>query len=87
VHERSRRTYGAPRILADLRRLDQRCSRKRIARLMRINGACRCACPASLASWSSDTAPAPDLVNRRFDPAGPDRVWAADVTTFRTGED
>jgi putative transposase len=33
-----------------------------------------------------DTAPAPDLVNRRFDPPGPDRVWAADVTQFRTGQ-
>jgi putative transposase len=33
-----------------------------------------------------DVAPAPDLVNRRFDPPGPDRVWAADVTQFRTGE-
>jgi putative transposase len=38
VHQRSRRTYGAPRIHAELRRLDQRCSRKRVARLMRING-------------------------------------------------
>jgi Integrase core domain len=33
-----------------------------------------------------DTAPAPDLVNRRFDPPGPDRLWAADVTQFRTGQ-
>ena len=33
-----------------------------------------------------DTAPAPDLVNRRFDPPGPERLWAVDVTQFRTGE-
>ena len=33
-----------------------------------------------------DVAPTPDLVNRRFNPAGPDRVWAADVTQLRTGE-
>lgn len=33
-----------------------------------------------------DTAWAPDLVQRNFNPAGRDRVWAADVTQFRTGE-
>ena len=38
VHQRSRRTYGAPRIHAELRRLDQRCSRKRVARLMATQG-------------------------------------------------
>jgi putative transposase len=31
-------------------------------------------------------AQAPDLVRRDFDPAGPDQLWAADVTQFRTGE-
>jgi hypothetical protein len=38
VHQRSRRTYGAPRVHAELRHLDQRCSRKRVARLMRDAG-------------------------------------------------
>jgi putative transposase len=33
-----------------------------------------------------DVAPAPDLVDRDFSPSGPDQVWAADVTQFRTGE-
>ena len=32
VHQRSRRTYGSPRIHAELRRLGERCSRKRVAR-------------------------------------------------------
>ena len=34
----------------------------------------------------ADMAPAPDLVNRDFTPRGPDQLWAADVTQFRTGE-
>src|SRR5215211_2775290 len=34
----------------------------------------------------ADVAPAPDLVNRDFTPSGPDQVWAADVTQFRTHE-
>jgi hypothetical protein len=33
-----------------------------------------------------DTALAPDLVERNFNPTGPDRLWTADVTQFRTGE-
>jgi transposase InsO family protein len=86
VHQRSRRTYGAPRVHAELRHLDQRCSRKRVARLMRD---ARPGWARARRRWRRgrpDVAPAPDLVNRRFDPPGPDRVWAADVTQFRTGE-
>jgi putative transposase len=33
-----------------------------------------------------DAVVAPDLVRRDFNPSGPDRIWAADVTQFRTGE-
>jgi putative transposase len=85
VHDRSRRTYGAPRIHAELRRLEQRCSRKRVARLMRSSAGGR-ACAPAMAPGPADVAPAPDLVNRHFMPSGPDQVWAADVTQFRTGE-
>jgi hypothetical protein len=35
IHDRSRRTYGAPRVHAELARLGRRCGRKRVARLMR----------------------------------------------------
>jgi putative transposase len=35
IHDRSRRTYGAPRVQAELVRLGRRCGRKRVARLMR----------------------------------------------------
>ena len=86
VHQRSRRTYGAPRVHAELRRLDQRCSRKRVARLMRDAGLVGVHARRRWRRGRPDTAPAPDLVNRRFDPPGQDRVWAADVTQFRTGE-
>ena len=39
-HARSRATYGSPRIHQDLRALDYRLSRKRVARLMRREGLC-----------------------------------------------
>ena len=37
---RSRRTYGSPRVLCDLRELGERCGKNRIARLMRAQGLC-----------------------------------------------
>ncbi len=35
IHRNSRATYGAPRVHAELRAIGIRCSRKRVARLMR----------------------------------------------------
>jgi len=86
IHERSRRTYGAPRVHAELRRLDQRCSRKRVARLMRAQSLVGVHARRRWRRGRPDVAPAPDLVNRHFAPSGPDQVWAADVTQFRTHE-
>ena len=86
VHQRSRRTYGAPRIHAELRRLEQRCSRKRVARLMRSSGLVGVHARRRWRRGPADVAPAPDRVNRDFTPSGPDQVWAADVTQFRTHE-
>ena len=38
IHQRSRETYGYPRVHAELRALGVRCNRKRVARLMRKDG-------------------------------------------------
>jgi putative transposase len=38
AYKASRKTYGSPRMLKDLRKKGVRCSRKRIARIMRQNG-------------------------------------------------
>jgi putative transposase len=88
IHERSRRTYGAPRIHAELG-LDHgvRCSRKRVARLMRsagIEGVHR-RHKQRTTQRAADMAPAPDLVERRFAAPGPDRLWVADITYVPTG--
>lgn len=86
IHERSRRTYGAPRVHAELRRLGEPCARKRVARLMRVVGLVGVHARRRWRASRPDTAPAPDLVKRSFSPSRPDAVWAADISQFRTGE-
>jgi putative transposase len=87
IHERSRCTYGAPRIHAELA-LDHgvRCGRKRVARLMRsagIEGVHRRR-KHRTTRRDEGLAPAPDLVERRFAAEGPDRLWVADITYVPT---
>ena len=87
AHRRSRGTYGAPRIFAELRELEVRTSRKRVARLMReaeIRGLHRPRRRRSRPDPSSRSIP--DLVRRRFRPARPDRIWAADITELPTAQ-
>ena len=86
IHSRSRRTYGAPRVHAELARLGRGCGRKRVARLMRVEELVGVHARRRWRTGRPDTAHAPDLVSRNFNPTGPDRLWAADVTQFRTGE-
>jgi len=86
IHRRSRCTYGAPRVHAELARGGWRCGRKRVARLMRAHQLVGVHARRRWRRGRPDTAPAPDLVGRDFNPTGPDRLWAADVTQFRTNE-
>jgi putative transposase len=86
IHRRSRTTYGAPRVHAELRRLDQRCAKKRVARLMAKEGLVGAHARKRWRTGRPDVAPAPDLVKRNFDPARADQLWAADVTQFWTQE-
>ena len=89
IHARSRATYGAPRVHAELRLgLDIRVGRKRVARLMRAAGlqGCHRRRRHGLTRRDPHAAPAPDLVERNFTPPAPDRLWVADITQQRTGE-
>lgn len=86
IHERSRRTYGAPRVHAELREAGVHCGRKRVARLMRragLKGAHRRRSGRTTVQ-DRTAAPAPDLVGRDFAVDRPDRLWVADITYVRT---
>jgi putative transposase len=86
IHHRSRQTYGAPRIHAELREQGIRVGGKRVARLMRaarLRGVSR---RAWIITTQRDpkARPAPDLVERNFTAAAPNRLWLADITYIPT---
>ena len=88
IHARSRETYGAPRVHAQLRHEGVRVSRKRVERLMRreeLSGLQR-----RKRGRTTIRVPgvrcAPDLVERDFSPVAPNKLWAADITYVRTWE-
>lgn len=86
IHGRSRGTYGVPRVHAELAYEGTRCSRKRVARLMRLAGLEGVHRRRAIRTTvrDRDTAPAPDLVNRTFSASAPDRLWVADITYVPT---
>lgn len=86
VHRDSRGTYGAPRIHAELAAQGHRLGRKRVARLMRSAGLQGVSRRKFRTTTVRDTTarPVPDLVDRQFSAAGPDRLWVADITYVPT---
>ena len=89
IHAGSRKTYGSPRVHAELRLEDDvRVGRKRVERLMRHAGLSgqlkRRRGKTTIAVQGVRTAP--DLVERDFNPTEPNRLWAADITYIRTWE-
>ena len=82
VHQRSRATYGMPRVHAELTEQGLRVGGKRVARLMKAAGLQG----VSRRKWVSTTVrdanarPAPDLVQRHFSATAPDALWVADIS-------
>jgi len=86
IHLRSRGTYGAPRIHAELADEGVRVGRKRVARLMQaagLQGVSRRRRPRTTLR-AVGARPAPDLVERDFGMTAPDRLWVADITYVPT---
>jgi putative transposase len=88
-HAASDRTYGAPRIHADLQEAGVSVSRKTVAKIMRADGITG----ISPRTWhppttirGADPFPVPDLVERQFDRGDRDLAWFSDITYLHTGE-
>lgn len=86
VFEKSRQTYGSPRVLDALRDQGIRCGRKRVARLMKEDNLV----PKKARQFRRTTVAAPDhtkapnLLGRKFTVDAPDTVWAGDITYLST---
>jgi putative transposase len=88
AHTASNRTYGSPRILADLKSNGQRVGRKRVARLMReegIEGQRKRRFRTTTDSRHSHPVAANHL-NRDFSASAPNEVWVSDITYIWTRE-
>jgi transposase InsO family protein len=88
IHQKSRRTYGSPRVCAELRADGRVCNHKRVARLMRLEGLYGRRKRQKVSTTDSKhTYPiAPNLLNRQFQADAPDTKWVADITYIPTRE-
>jgi putative transposase len=88
VYGQSRHRYGSPRIHAELRNTGIRCSRKRVARLMRQDRLCaRPRRRFKVTTQSGHAHPVPDnRLRRQFAVEAPNTCWAADITYIWTEE-
>jgi putative transposase len=88
IYQSSRRTYGSPRVHAELVKEGFKCSRTRVERLMKELGiSAKTKRKFKVTTDSRHNHPiSPNLVNRDFKPVGPDRLWLSDITYIPTEE-
>src|SRR5439155_2358066 len=89
AHEQSRRSYGSPRVTAELRGAGMAVCENTVAKLMRQAGirakAKRRYVPRTTDSNHSYPI-APNRLDRHFTAAGPDRKWTCDITYVATDQ-
>ncbi len=86
---RSRNTYGAPRIYAELKSTGTMCSLNRVARLMRkadIKARRRHLYKVTTTNPRHAYPVAPNTLNRQFWADGPNQKWVGDITYIPTKE-
>lgn len=89
IHHQSRGTYGRPRLTSALRQRGQRCSAKRVARLMRshgLHGVRRGRFRPQTTDSRHENGIAPNRLRDQAPPSAPDQVWVADITYISTRE-
>jgi putative transposase len=87
-HTASKRRYGSPRILGDLRVDGERVGKKRVERLMRQNGITGKRRRKFTCTTDSNHGKkvAPNLLKQQFHADRPDVVWTSDITQLWTPE-
>ena len=86
-HEASGRTYGAPRILCDLREVGERVGKNRVAKIMRCNKIrAQRGYKKPGYHYTKPAVAAPNRLQQQFTIDKPDRAWVTDITYIRTYE-
>jgi putative transposase len=93
VHADSDGTYGSRRVHAQLRAEGHAVNRKRVERLMGVEGIQGAYVPPKRRRGSGDGVLGvdgvrvwPDLVKRDFEPDAPNQLWCSDMKQIETGE-
>lgn len=86
IHEESMQTYGSLRIRAELAHRGVHVGRRRIARLMRLDGLQGVVKRRKrrIHQIHAEGVHAPDLVRRDWNPDQPNKLWVADITYIPT---
>lgn len=88
THQASQGRYGSPRVHAELRAQGIECGHNRVANIMRDNGIRARQRKRRRPSSASDHdyPVVPNILDRQFDAASSDRIWAADITYIPSAE-
>jgi len=86
IFEYSSKTYGSPRIKAELKAKGIQVSRPRVARIMKAAGI-RARKPRRFVATTDSRhnyPVAPNILNREFTVTGPGQAWVSDITYIKT---
>ena len=89
IHKQSRKTYGSPRIVMELRKGGVRHGRNRVARLMKQDGLCgrqKARYRVQTTDSNHDQPIAPNRLAEAPRASAPNQIWVADITYIKTGE-
>ncbi len=89
IYKESRCTYGSPRVHAMLKKQGEKCSRKRVAKIMKqnhIQSKIRKKWKAATRAFRDISKIAPNLLNQDFSATAENKVWVLDITYVATRE-
>jgi len=89
IHEQNKKVYGSPRIHAVLKKQGKKCSRKRVAKIMKQNGIrakTQKKWKATSRSVIDQSKVAPNLIKQNFVAGEKNTVWVSDITYIKTNE-
>jgi len=89
IHKQSKEIYGSPRIHAELKKQGEKCSRKRVRKIMNkysIQAKTQKKWKPMGQTTKDLSKVAPNLLNQNFTAAAENEVWVTDITYIRTSE-